>query len=87
MARSTSRRGGLFSPAAYVRRTSLNKGLLGDDRVWRTIFFVLAGRRVLRKVMGSEPQLVATEKIKPGHALQIASIDPRGTSTKRRKRA
>ncbi len=84
------RRSGILSPANYIRRSSINKGLLGDDRFWRTIFFIMFGRRVLRKVMGSEPEVVALEKLKPGQFVRIEAIDPStlesGTATRRRRK-
>lgn len=85
MARSR-RRGGLLNPAAYVRRKSINRGLLGDDRLWRTVFFVISGRRVLRKLMGSEPEIVSIEKLKPDRTLVIETINPRRIVRKGRVR-
>lgn len=76
MARSRGR-GRAFSPASIIRRKSINKGLLGDDRLWRTIFFVIFGRRVLRKVMGSEPELLSVEKLKPNESLVIETVHPK----------
>jgi len=70
------RRGGVLSPAYFIRRASINKGLFGDDRFWRTIFFIIFGRRVLKRVLGSEPETVAIEKLKPGQFVRIEAIDP-----------
>lgn len=83
MARRARRRAA--SLGAYLRRTSFNRGLLGDDRVWRAVFMVLTGRRMLKKVMGSEPTLVATEQIEPGSTIQISSIDPVAAKRPRRR--
>ena len=77
MARSKRRGGGLLSPAAFIRRNSINKGLLGDDRLWRTVFLVISARRVLRKLAGSEPELLAVEKLKPDQTLVIETVHPR----------
>ena len=77
MARSTRPRGGLLHPAAFIRRQSLHKGLLGDDRFWRAVFFVMFGRRVLSKVMGSEPELLSVEKLAPDETLVIETVHPR----------
>ena len=85
------RAGGLLSPSSYIRRASINKGLFGDDRFWRVVFILMTGRKVLRRVLGSEAEIVATEKLKPGQFVRIEAIDPamiepdRG-STKRRHR-
>lgn len=71
---------------AIVRRASVRKGLLGDDSVWRMIFFIIYGRRVLRRVMGSEPETVAIEKLQPGQFVSIEAIDPQTLGSKRRRR-
>ena len=83
MGRRARRR--MASVGAYVRRTSFNRGLLGDDRVWRVVFLALTGRRMLKRVLGSEPQLVATERIEPGATIQISSIDPLAAKRPRRR--
>jgi len=82
------RRGGVLSPAYFIRRASINKGLFGDDRFWRTIFFIIFGRKVLRKFMGTGPEVVALEKLKPGQFVRIEAIDPRtlDSGKKRRKK-
>jgi hypothetical protein len=59
---------------------------LGDDRLWRTVFMVIMGRRVLRKVLGSGPQVVAIEKLKPGQFLRVEAIDPSTVEGSRRRR-
>jgi hypothetical protein len=63
-------------PAQYIRRASINRGLLGDNAFWRVVFFVSFGRKLLRRVMGSEPETVAIEKLKPGQFVRIEAIDP-----------
>ena len=70
------RRPSLLRPGYYIRRASINKGLFGDDRFWRTVFILMTGRRVLRKVMGSDPETVAIEKLKPGQFVRIEAIAP-----------
>lgn len=70
-------RSSILRPSYYVRRASINKGLFGDDRFWRTVFILMTGRRVLRKMMGSGPETVAIEKLKPGQFVRIEAIDPR----------
>lgn len=71
------RAGGLLRPSSYIRRASINKGLFGDDRFWRMVFILLTGRKVLRRFMGSEPETVAIETLKPGQFVRIEAIDPR----------
>lgn len=80
------RRGGVLSLANYVRRKSINKGLFGDDRLWRTVFFVIFGRKLLRRLMGSEPETVAIEKLNPGQIVRIEAIDPRTLDSGKKRR-
>lgn len=81
------RRGGLLAVSSYVRRASINRGLLGDDRFWRAVFFVMMGRRLMRKLSGAEPEIVAVERLEPGQFVRIEAIDPRTEpSVKRKKR-
>ena len=80
------RRPSLLRPSYYIRRASINKGLFGDDRFWRTVFILMTGRRVLRKLMGSEPETVAIEKLKPGQFVRIEAIDPETLEPPKQKR-
>jgi hypothetical protein len=45
-------RPGMLSPAFYIRWQSLNRGLLGEDRFWRLVYGLLAGRRAARRLLG-----------------------------------
>lgn len=81
------RRGGALRPSTYIRRAAVKKGVLGDDRFWRTVFLLITGRRVLRRILGSEPEVVAVEKLQPGQFVRIEAIDPATIppTTKRRR--
>ena len=76
----------LLRPSYYIRRASINKGLFGDDRFWRIVFILMTGRKVLRKVMGSEAEVVALEKLKPGQFVRIEAIDPETLDSKTKSR-
>ena len=67
----------ILRPSYYIRRASIDKGLFGDDRFWRMVFILMTGRKVLRRLMGSGPETVALEKLKPGQFVRIEAIDPR----------
>ena len=67
------------TPSAYIVRNSVNKGLLGDDRFWKLIGFLIVGRRLVRKIMGADPRTVAVERIRPGETITL-----RGVTTRRR---
>ncbi len=73
-------------PWSRLSRVSINKGLLGDDRVWRTVFILVTGFKVLRRVLGSEPEVVALEKLKPGQFVRIEAIDPRTIEPPKKRR-
>ena len=75
----------VLRPSYYIRRASIRKGLFGDDRFWRTVFILMTGRKVLRRMMGSEPETVALEKLKPGQFVRIEAIDPRTLDPKTKK--
>ena len=53
-------------------RNGLRRGLLGGSRPWLIIGGVAAGIRILRKIAGSEPVVVFSEKLEPGDSLVIA---------------
>lgn len=80
------RRSGLLSLSSYVRRASIHRGLLGDDRFWRAVFFVMMGRRVMRKLSGADPEIVAVERLDPGQFVRIEAIDPRTEPRVERKK-
>jgi hypothetical protein len=68
----------------FLRYGALHKGLLGGSPGWRAVFFAMYGGRMLRKLTGKVPEVVATEKIEPGHLLQLEAIKP---LSRRRKKA
>lgn len=77
----------LLHPASFVRRAAVSRGLLGGERLWRVVFAVIYGRKLLRRLMRSEPQTFATAKLKPGQFVRIEAIDPRmPVRSKRRRR-
>ena len=71
--------------ARFLRYGALHKGLLGGSRGWQVVFFVMFGGRMMRKLSGKVPEIVATEKIQPGHLLQLEAIPP--PTRKQRKAA
>ena len=53
-------------------RNGLTKGLLGGSRPWLVAGGVALGWRILRKIAGSEPVVVYSEKLQPGETVVIA---------------
>ena len=80
------RRPRALSPTAAIRRRALDRALVGDDRLWQSVFFMIVMRRLTRRVMGSEPKLVAIEKLEPGESIKLSSVDKRKPRSRRRGR-
>jgi hypothetical protein len=76
----------VLSPTGFIRRRALDRVLAGDDKLWESVFIMLVTRRLMRRVMGSEPKLVAVEKLKAGQKVEIAAIDGRPPRSRRRRR-
>ena len=53
-------------------RNGLTKGLLGGSRPWLVVGGVALGWRILRKIAGSEPVVVYSEKLDAGETVVIA---------------
>ena len=60
----------------FLRYGALHKGLLGGSPGWRALFFVMFGGRMMRKMSGKVPKIVATERMKPGQLVQLETIKP-----------
>jgi hypothetical protein len=65
------------SPSMLVVRRAMVQGLFGESRMWKLIAFAIIGRRMLRKIMDSEPRLVAIERIRPGETLIMRCVTGR----------
>lgn len=71
-----ARRPGLLSPVAALRRNGLYKGLLGGSRGWMAVGAVVWAPRLMKKLLGRNEQIVATEVLKPGQAIRLEAIAP-----------
>jgi hypothetical protein len=60
---------GLLYRQAQVR------GLLGGSRPWTILWAVLAVRRLLKRLMRDEPEIVYSEELRPGEAIVISGKD------------
>jgi hypothetical protein len=65
------------SPSMLIVRRAMVQGLFGDSRVWKVLAFVIIGRRMLLRVMGSDPRVVAVERIHPGETLILRGVTGR----------
>jgi hypothetical protein len=62
------------SPSMLVVRRAMTQGLFGESRMWKLIAFAIIGRRMLRRIMGSEPRTVAIERLRPGETLVLRGV-------------
>lgn len=65
------------SPSMVIVRRAMLNGLFGDSRPWKLLAFLIIGRRMLRRIMGTEPRLVAIERIVPGETLILRGVTGR----------
>ena len=65
------------SPSMLIIRRAMLDGLFGDSRVWKVLAVVIIGRRMLQRIMGSEPRVVAVERIRPGETLIMRGVTGR----------
>jgi hypothetical protein len=72
-----------FSPTAALRRNALYKGLLGGSRGWLAVGAVVWAPRLMKRALGRNEKVVATEVLKPGQALYLEAI-PQETRAQRR---
>jgi hypothetical protein len=70
----------------FLRQGALHKGLLGDSRAWRVLFFVMFGGRMFRKLFGKTQETVLTEKLKPGQVLQLRTLPQKTRADRKRYR-
>lgn len=56
----------------FLLRQGFRRGVLQGSRPWLVMGGVALGLRVPRKVSGSEPEVVYSEKLAPGESLVIA---------------
>lgn len=55
-------------------RNALRRGLLGGNRTWMTVFAILGIAKVVRRLSGSEPEVVYCEPLRRGEGLVITHL-------------
>ena len=84
MARARPRgRFGLLSPSYFVRNGAIYKGFLGDSGGWRIVGIAYFGLRFLRRALGKNEEIVATEQLRPGQFLRIEAIPMKSKADRR----
>jgi hypothetical protein len=69
----------------FLLRTGVRRGLLGGSRAWTAVAGVAFGLRVLRKITGSEPEVVHTSRLHPGESLVVRHDHPSRPARRRRR--
>ena len=59
----------------YLHRQAQVRGLLGGSRPWTILWAVLTARRVLKRLLRDEPEVVYSEELRPGEAIIISGKD------------
>lgn len=75
----------LLKPSFYIRRAALNKGVFGGHRGWLAVGAVVWGRGFVKKALGKNEQIVATEILKKGQFVSVEALVP--PTRKQRKTA
>jgi hypothetical protein len=74
----------LLNPFNLWRRNAIYKGVLGGDRTWLVIGAVVWAPRILKRVLGRNEEIVATERLVPGMALRIEPLPQRTREDRKR---
>ena len=53
------------------------RGLFGDSRIWRVVWGVMVGARLIRRVVGDNPGPIYRERLRPGEILVVRDGDRR----------
>jgi hypothetical protein len=72
----TARRPTLLSPTALVRRNAIYKGFLGGSRGWMVLGGIFWFATFLRRTLGKNEVIVASEVLRPGEFVTIRTIAP-----------
>ena len=60
---------------SLLYRQAQVRGLLGGSRPWTILWAVLAVRRLLKRLLRDEPEVVYSEELLPGDTLVISGTD------------
>jgi hypothetical protein len=78
-----ARSGRYRSPGRFLRYQVATRGLYGDSRGWRTMWYVVTAAGLLRRTFGKHPEVAAIEVLKPDQMVSISTI-PAPTRKQRR---
>jgi hypothetical protein len=60
---------------SFLYRQSQVRGLLGGSRPWTILWALLAARRLLKRLLRDEPEIVYSEELRPGEAIVLSAKD------------
>jgi hypothetical protein len=59
----------------FLFRRGLLKGVFGGSTPWTVLWVLIAGVRILRRLLRDKPEVVYSERLEPGQALVISAKD------------
>ena len=65
------------SASMLLVRKAMVEGVKGENRFWRFVMFAIIARRIVRRLMDSDPRTVAVEKLLPGQTLIMRAVTSR----------
>ncbi len=71
-------------PMVYLKRMSMRRGILGPSRAWRYMAVVAYAPGSMKKLFGREPDIIATETLRPPQFVNVLTATP--LSRKEQKR-
>ena len=75
----------MMRPTVIIRAQAFRKGLFGPSRFWRTIAYAIIGKRLLKRYLGREPEIIEVSRMKGGnHWMEIRTYDQQSRRTRRR---
>jgi hypothetical protein len=60
-----------------IVRKAMVEGVKGENRLWRYVMLAIIARRLLRRLMDSDPRTVAVERLLPGQTLILRGVTSR----------
>jgi len=59
----------------YLRRTGLRKGVIGGDRLWMSVWVLVVGARLIRKLAAPKP-VIEHFDLGPGQTIVVTDLGP-----------
>ena len=59
----------------FLHRQAQVRGLLGGSKPWTWLWVLLTARRVLKRLLRDDPEVVWSERLAPGETLVISNSE------------